>query len=166
SCYYEDSISPPARKDRMKLAFLFPGQGSQQVGMGREFYESLPEARRLFDEADAALGIPLTRLCFEGPEEELAQTENTQPALFVAGMAAGAALREAGIEPAMAAGHSLGEYSALAAAGAISFAGALRTVRLRGEIMAAISRQSPGGMAAVLGLAAEEVEAICADTAQ
>src|SRR5437016_2211416 len=147
----------------MKVAFLFPGQGSQHVGMGREFYEALPEARRLFEEADAALGFPLSRLCFEGPEEALAQTENTQPALFVASLAANAALRNAGIEPAIAAGHSLGEYSALAAAGAIAFAEGVPLVRLRGEIMASISEQSPGGMAAVLGLSAQDVEAICAE---
>jgi [acyl-carrier-protein] S-malonyltransferase len=149
----------------MKVAFLFPGQGSQQIGMARGFYDALPEARALFEEADALLGFSLSRLCFEGPEEALGETENTQPALFVAGMAAHAALRQVGIAPSMAAGHSLGEYTALAAAGAIAFLEGVRIVRLRGEIMAAISRQSPGGMAAVLGLPAEAVEEICRNAA-
>lgn len=143
-----------------KTAYLFPGQGSQFVGMGRDLYDAYPAARALFDEADAVLGVPLSRLCFEGPEAELKETQNTQPAIFVHSVAA---LRVAGLEPTgadcVAAGHSLGEYSAYVAAGAIGFADALRLVRRRGELMSQAGKERPGTMAAILGLSAEQVEA-------
>jgi [acyl-carrier-protein] S-malonyltransferase len=145
----------------MRIALFFPGQGSQRVGMGARLADAVPAARAIFDRADAVLGIPVSRLCFEGPEEELGRTENTQPALFTVSLAAHAALERVGLTPAAAAGHSLGEYSALAAAGAIEFDEGLRLVRLRGEIMAAIGAASPGGMAAVIGLPAPAVAELC-----
>ena len=116
------------------IAFLFPGQGSQAVGMGRGFYESSPGAKALFEEANAALGFDLTKLAFEGPEAELALTANTQPAVLAASVATAAACAERGLQPAIAAGHSLGEYSALVAAGALRFADAIRVVRKRGQL--------------------------------
>lgn len=146
------------------LALIFPGQGSQQAGMGRALADRYPEARRLFEEADAVLGRPLSRLCFEGPEEELQRTVNTQPALYVTGAAALAALRAEGIDGGAAAGHSLGEYTALYAAGALDFATGLRLVQTRGEAMEAAGRQRPGTMAAVLGLDDAKVEAVCRDS--
>lgn len=149
----------------MRIAFLFPGQGSQKVGMGRDLCAAYAEAAALFEQADAILEMPLQSLCFEGPEESLTRTENTQPAIFVTSMAAVAALRAEGIEADAAAGHSVGEYAALAAAGALSFEDALRLVRRRGEIMAGIAASTPGGMAAVLGLPAETVAELCAAAA-
>ena len=144
-----------------KTAFVFPGQGSQKVGMGREFYETTQVGRELFDQADALLGFSLSRLCFEGPEEQLTRTENAQPAIFTVSVAACRLLEERGVRPDAAAGHSLGEYSALVAAGVMSFEDGLRTVRRRGELMAAVGDTVAGSMAAVLGLAAEEVAAVC-----
>jgi len=141
-----------------RTALLFPGQGAQFVGMGRDLYESSAAARRLFDEADRVLGTQLTRLCFEGPEEELRRTHNTQPAIFVHSLAA---LRAMDLEPRgdlwRTAGHSLGEYTAYVAAGAMSFEDGLRLVRRRGELMLQAGRERPGTMAAVLGLSGEQV---------
>jgi len=136
----------------MKTIFLFPGQGSQYVGMGKILADSHPKARRLLEEADDVLGFSLSRILFEGPEEDLKATQNTQPALFVTSQLAALVLAEAGVTADFAAGHSLGEYSALAAMGALSFADGLRLVRLRGELMAEAGVRRPGAMAAVLGL--------------
>jgi [acyl-carrier-protein] S-malonyltransferase len=138
-------------------AFVFPGQGSQYVGMAKDLFEADPASRALMEEADAILGVPLTTICFNGPEEELRQTRNTQPAIFLHSVALFAAMRA---HPAMVAGHSLGEYSALVAADALSFEDALRLVRLRGELM-----QHPGTMAAVVGLSPEMIEEVCREAA-
>ncbi|MCS7276336.1 MAG: ACP S-malonyltransferase [Dehalococcoidia bacterium] len=149
------------------LALLFPGQGSQQVGMGRALYEASPAARHLMDTAQESLGIPLLRLMFEGPAEELTDTANAQPAIFVASLACLAAAMEAKAlpaRPAFVAGHSLGEYTALVAAGALSFVDALALVRRRGELMAQAGRERPGTMAAIMGLDDGQLEAICRDT--
>jgi [acyl-carrier-protein] S-malonyltransferase len=150
----------------LRMAFLFPGQGSQRVGMGLAMCEAMPDLKtRFFDRADELLGIPLTRLCFEGPEAELTRTENAQPALLMVSVAALVALQSRGVEPDAVAGHSLGEYPALVAAGAMSFEDALRTVRRRGELMARIGDSVQGSMAAVMGLPPEAVEAACRDAA-
>jgi [acyl-carrier-protein] S-malonyltransferase len=147
--------------------FLFPGQGSQKVGMGRDYAERYPElAARWFDQADDILQLPLSRLCFEGPDDELRRTENTQPAIFVVSMAILDMLREAGLAPAAAAGHSLGEYSALVCAGVLTFAEALRLVRRRGELMAGVNERTPGAMAAVIGLPADQVDQLCEQARQ
>ena len=150
----------------MPTAYLFPGQGSQFVGMGRDLYEREQVARALFDEADALLGFALSRICFGGPDAALTDTAVQQPALFTASLAAWAVLRERGQANAdYLAGHSLGEFSALAAAGALSFAGGLALVRRRGELMKLAGERSPGGMAAVLGLDAGPVAELCAHIA-
>ena len=143
-----------------KVAFVFPGQGSQYVGMGADCYEHSDEARHLFDEADRLLGYPLTSVCFSGPEDELRQTQNTQPAIFLHSVAVAAMLRD-DLRPAMAAGHSLGEYTALAVAGALSFKDALLLVRLRGQLMQRAGAENRGTMAAVVGLQSDQVEQIC-----
>src|SRR5438034_6569518 len=149
-----------------QLAFLFPGQGSQIVGMGKELAEKFPVARQTFEEADAALGYKLSELCFEGPEDQLRLTEITQPAILTASIAAWRVLDEKGIKPAFVAGHSLGEYSAHVAAGTIAFADAVRTVRKRGKYMQEAVPVGVGAMAAILGMASEEVTAICSEAAQ
>lgn len=147
----------------MQLAFLFPGQGSQRVGMGAELAANFAAARRVYDEADQALGFSLSRLCFKGPEEELRFTENTQPAVLATSIAALRALKsEFEIRPRLAAGHSLGEYSALVAAGALDFADALRAVRERGRLMQAAVPAGRGAMAALIGLKPAVVQEICA----
>lgn len=149
----------------MTIGLLFPGQGSQKVGMGREVYEQSPAARAIFAEANAVLGFDLAGLCFDGPEADLTATENTQPALLTVSVALLAAIAEAGVElhPSIVAGHSLGEYSALVAAKALDFATALRLVRQRGELMA---QASEGAMAAVIGLDLAPLEAVCVNVSE
>lgn len=144
-----------------KTAFLFPGQGAQYAGMGRELAEAHPVARQAFEEADDALGLPLSRLCFEGPEEELALTENTQPALLAASVATLRVLQRSGFSCDIAAGLSLGEYTALVAAGALDYADALRLVRRRGRYMQEAVPPGQGAMAALLGLERSVVQQIC-----
>jgi [acyl-carrier-protein] S-malonyltransferase len=139
----------------MTVAYLFPGQGSQVVGMGRDLYEHSPEARALFDRADSVLGYAISKVCFEGPEDELRLTQNTQPALLVVSTAACALL---GRDPAVAAGHSLGEYSALVAAGSLRFEDAVVLVHKRGRYMQDAVPVGAGGMAAVLGVPGGEIE--------
>lgn len=148
-----------------RLAFLMPGQGSQAVGMGRALSDAFPEARARFEEADRILDRPLTRTMWEGPEETLKETEWTQPALYAVSCAAADVLAARGVAPAAAAGHSVGEYAAHYAAGSIDFADGLRLVAVRAAAMGAAARARPGGMAAVLGPADDEVEAICAAAA-
>jgi [acyl-carrier-protein] S-malonyltransferase len=150
----------------MPIAFLFPGQGSQAVGMGKELAGQHPIARQAFDEADEALGYELSQLCFEGPEEQLRLTEITQPAILTASVAAWRVLQEKGLTPSFVAGHSLGEYSAHVAAGTLGFADAVRTVRNRGKYMQEAVPVGVGAMAAILGMELEKVTAICAEAAQ
>jgi [acyl-carrier-protein] S-malonyltransferase len=144
-----------------KIAFLFPGQASQYPGMGRELNEKFPAARRVFEEADAALGWPVSRLCFEGSEDELRLTENTQPAILAASLAAYRTLAERGAVPDYVAGHSLGEYSALVAADSLTLADAVRLVHRRGKYMQEAVPAGQGSMAAILGLAPALVLDIC-----
>lgn len=156
------ALEEPVQADR---AFVFPGQGAQSVGMGKDLYDEFPAARELYDRADEILGFKLSRLCFEGPEEELQQTRNAQPAIAVTSLALlkvatelSPALRK---KPAFVAGHSLGEYSALVAAGALPFDEAVRLLRTRGELMQAAGDRNPGTMAAVLGLDLTDCEEVC-----
>jgi [acyl-carrier-protein] S-malonyltransferase len=144
-----------------RLAFCFPGQGSQAVGMGRGFHDASASARAVFEEASDALGLDVARLCFEGPEATLQLTANTQPAILTVSMAAAAVLAERGIAPAVAAGHSLGEYSALVAAESLAFRDAVRIVRHRGEYMQEAVPVGTGAMAALLGLELPVVEEVC-----
>jgi [acyl-carrier-protein] S-malonyltransferase len=144
-----------------KLAFLFPGQASQYSGMGRDLSTNFPESRRVFDEADSALGFPISQLCFEGSEEALKLTENTQPAILTVSIAAYRALESRGVIPDFAAGHSLGEYAALVAAGALDFAAAVKLVRGRGRYMQEAVPAGQGAMAAILGLSPADVAEVC-----
>ena len=151
----------------MSLAFIFPGQGSQSPGMGRELAEQFPAARAVFEEADEALGFRLSELCFNGPAEELQLTENTQPAILTVSVAALRALESEGLpRPSFVAGHSLGEYSALVAAGALSLRDAVETVRKRGRYMQEAVPVGAGAMAAVLGADLESVRAACEEARQ
>ncbi|MGH9691292.1 MAG: ACP S-malonyltransferase [Candidatus Acidiferrales bacterium] len=144
-----------------KLAFLFPGQASQYPGMGRDLAENFPESRAVFDEADAALGFSLSKLCFEGPEDALKLTENTQPAILTVSVAAFRTLEKRGIVPDFTAGHSLGEYSALVAAGALDFSATVKLVRKRGRYMQEAVPAGDGAMAAILGLSPADIGDIC-----
>src|SRR5215212_730695 len=147
-----------------QLTIIFPGQGSQSPGMGKELFEKFPVARQVFEEADDALGFSMSRLCFEGPAEDLQLTENTQPAILTVSVAAFRAMLAAGIEaPAFVAGHSLGEYSALVAAGALTLSDAVRTVRARGRYMQEAVPVGTGAMAAVIGGELAQIERICAE---
>lgn len=149
------------------LAFIFPGQGSQFAGMGKDLADNFPEARQAFAEANDALGFDLARLCFEGPEDDLKLTANTQPAILATSIAALRVLQaETGLQPGCTAGHSLGEYSALVCAGALPFADAVRTVRQRGIFMQEAVPVGTGAMAAMLGIERAELESICAEAAQ
>lgn len=148
-----------------KLAFVFPGQGSQAVGMGKDLFDGFPEARAVFEEVDAALGEKLSERCFAGPEEYLRLTANTQPSILTVSAAAAAVLAKQGIVPDLVAGHSLGEYSALVAAGACGAAEAAKAVRARGTFMQEAVPQGRGAMSAVLGLAPARVAEICAAVA-
>jgi [acyl-carrier-protein] S-malonyltransferase len=147
------------------IAFVFPGQGSQRVGMGQALADTFPECRAVFEEADDALGAPLSRVCFEGPEDQLRLTENTQPAILTVSIAAARLLASRGIAPAMAAGHSLGEYSAHVAAGTLAFAGAVQIVRRRGRYMQEAVPVGQGAMAAILGLDGAAVARACLEAA-
>ncbi|GIO61204.1 ACP S-malonyltransferase [Paenibacillus cineris] len=144
-----------------KVAFVFPGQGAQSVGMGKDFYDAVPASRRIFESADEVLGFPMTNMIFEGPDSELKKTFNTQPALLTASVAAFEAVREQGITPDFVAGHSLGEYSALVASGVLSFEDAVGTVRARGEFMEQAVPGGQGAMAAVLGAEREALAELC-----
>jgi [acyl-carrier-protein] S-malonyltransferase len=149
------------------IAYIFPGQGSQHAGMGKDLADNFPTARRVFEEANDALGFDLASLCFNGPEDDLKLTANTQPAILTTSIAALRVLQsETGYAPAFAAGHSLGEYSALVCAGALSFADAVRTVRQRGTFMQEAVPVGTGSMAAVLGLDLETLGAVCQEAAQ
>lgn len=149
-----------------KAAFLFPGQGSQFAGMGKSLAESYPEAARVFEEADAALGFTLSRLCFEGPEDQLKLTESQQPALLTVSTAAHAVLRSKGVKADYVAGHSLGEYSALVAAGSLDFGDAVRLVRKRGQYMQEAVPAGVGAMAALLKLPEDKLAGVLAEAGQ
>ena len=149
-----------------QIAFLFPGQGSQAVGMGKELSDNYAVARRTFEEANEALGYKLSQVCFEGPEEKLKLTEITQPAILTVSIAAWRVLQEKGVQPDFVAGHSLGEYSANVAAGTLTFADAVRTVRNRGKYMQEAVPVGVGAMAAILGMPLDKVIELAGDAAQ
>ncbi len=157
--------TPPPSTTPDRFAFVFPGQGSQKVGMGRDWAEAFPEARAVFDEADRVLGFSLSALCWDGPEDELTLTANLQPALLATSVAVLRAVETTGVAPVAVAGHSLGEYSALVAAGSLELADALRLVRRRGELMQEAVPVGEGAMAAILALEDAEVERIVAEAA-
>ena len=148
------------------LALLFPGQGSQAVGMGKDLADRYPLAKQTFEEADAALGTKLSQICFGGPEDQLRLTENTQPAILAVSVAAWRVLSEKGIKPAFVAGHSLGEYSAHVAAGTLNFTDAVRAVRNRGKYMQEAVPVGSGAMAAIVGMGLDAITTLCADAAQ
>jgi [acyl-carrier-protein] S-malonyltransferase len=148
------------------IAFLFPGQGSQAAGMGKELAALYPVARQTFEEADTALGFALSQLCFEGPDDKLKMTEITQPAILTMSTAVGRVLKKKGMLPQFAAGHSLGEYSAHVAAGTLAFADALRTVRNRGKYMQEAVPAGQGAMAAILAMPLDQIQQVCAEAAQ
>src|SRR5271156_5387353 len=149
-----------------KLAFLFPGQGSQYCGMGRDLSEAFAESRQVFDEANAALGFSMSDMCYTASLEELKQTENTQPAMLTVSVAAYRALEKRGIRPDFVAGHSLGEYSALVASGGLDFSASVKLVRARGRYMQEAVPPGEGAMAAILGLSPTEVADICKKAAE
>src|SRR5512134_3244985 len=144
-------------------AFLFPGQGSHHVGMGKSLFDNYASVKKLFEEASEAVGKNLERLCFEGPEADLARTDNVQPAITLVNLACLRVLREEGVSPSAAAGHSLGEYAALCAAGVFTFADTMRLVQARGAAMQAAAERHPGGMTAVFGLDRAALAAICVE---
>lgn len=149
-----------------KCAFIFPGQGSQYVGMGRDLYEQFPAARQVFDRAGHALALDMAGLCFEGPGEELTKTVNAQPAILTVSVACLSVLEQMGIQPHVTAGHSLGEYTALVAAASLNFDEAVRLVRLRGKYMQEAVPLGVGGMVAVIGLETETVARVCLEVSQ
>jgi len=150
----------------MKTAFLFPGQGSQFVGMAKDVYEHSATAREAFEQAEDILGFPLRDYCFEGPEDILKQTQYTQPAIFVHSVAMNMLMKEKGVHPGATAGHSLGEYSALVSAGALSFADGVKLVKIRGELMQVAGEKNPGTMAAIIGMQPEDIEAVCKEATE
>jgi [acyl-carrier-protein] S-malonyltransferase len=152
---------------KSKIAYIFPGQGSQAAGMGKDLYDNFPTARRVFEEADDAIGFSISQMCFAGTADELALTENTQPAILTVSVAAYRAMKAEGFpRPAYVAGHSLGEYSALVAAGALNFADAVRLVRMRGRFMQEAVPLGIGAMAAIIGADLETVEKACSEAAE
>jgi [acyl-carrier-protein] S-malonyltransferase len=170
TCHGSQDVDPRACRARRGgdplIALLFPGQGAQQVGMGRALAEAFPTARRTFEEANDLLGYDLARICFEGPDDQLTSTRNCQPAILVTSVAAWRVAREHGVEGDLTMGHSLGEYSALVACGSLSFAEALRLVQARGDVTTDVATRSPGKMAALLGASDEDVEALCAEAGE